>query len=69
MNNLTTAQAILGGFALISIPYLSNIVTPAHAKSSDAQRVVICDPEGVMCAKFKPVNGSLFNGELAVSSR
>ena len=50
MKNLTTPQAILCGFALIalaiaSIPYSSNIVSPARAKSSDVQRVVICDPE------------------------
>ena len=36
MKNLTTPQAILGGFVLAalasaSIPYSSNIVTPAHA--------------------------------------
>ena len=50
MTNLTTPQAILCGFALIalaiaSLPYSSNIVSPARAKSSDVQRVVICDPE------------------------
>ena len=74
MKNLTTPQAILGGLALIalgvaSIPYSSSIVTPAQATSSDVQRVVICNSKGVMCAKVKSINGSLFNGELAVSSR
>ena len=48
MQNLTTPQAILCGFALValaiaSIPYSSNIVTPAHAKAPDVQKVVICD--------------------------
>jgi hypothetical protein len=45
MRNLTTPQAVLGGLALIalaiaSIPYSSNIVTPAHA--SGIQKVYIC---------------------------
>ena len=48
MKNLTTPQAILGGFALIalaiaSIPYSSNIVTPAQAEAPDVQKIVICD--------------------------
>ena len=74
MKNLTTPQAILCGFALIalaiaSIPYSSSIVSPAQATSSDVQGVVICNPKGVMCAKVESLNGLLFNGELAVSSR
>ena len=49
MKNLTTPQAILCGFALValaiaSIPYSSNVVTPAHANTG-IQRVAICDPE------------------------
>ena len=53
MKNLTTPQAILCGFALIalaiaSIPYSSNIVTPAHA--SGIQKVAICDKSGWPCA-------------------
>jgi hypothetical protein len=47
MKNLTTPQAVLGGLALIalaiaSIPYSSNIVTPAHA-AGGIQKVAICD--------------------------
>ena len=47
MKNLTTPQAILGGLALIalavaSIPYSSNIVSPAHA-AGGIQKVAICD--------------------------
>ena len=50
MKNLTTPKAILCGLALIalaiaSIPYSPNIVSPARAKSSDVQKVVIFDPE------------------------
>ena len=49
MKNLTTPQAILCGFALValaiaSIPYSSNVVTPAHANTG-IQKVAICDPE------------------------
>ena len=49
MKNLTTPQAILCGFALIalaiaSLPYSSNVVTPAHANTG-IQKVAICDPE------------------------
>ena len=49
MKNLTTPQAILCGSALIalaitSLPYSSNIVTPARA-DTDIQKVAICDPE------------------------
>ena len=49
MKNLTTPQAILCGFALValaiaSIPYPSNVVTPAHANTG-IQKVAICDPE------------------------
>lgn len=60
MKNLTTPQAVLGGLALIalavaSIPYSSNIVTPAHAykfgdkAASDVQKVTICEPDGIIC--------------------
>ena len=47
MKNLTTPQAILGGFVLValaiaSIPYSSNIVSPAHA-ARGVQKVAICD--------------------------
>ena len=55
MKNLTTPQAVLGGLALIalavaSIPYSSNIVTPAHAKTG-VQKVQICNPNGVACVR------------------
>ena len=58
MKNLTTPQAVLCGFALIalaiaSIPYSSNIVTPAHAASEkvapDVQKVVTCNTDGTVC--------------------
>ena len=70
MKNLTTPQAILCGFVLValaiaSIPYSSSIVSPAHAKAPDVQKVVICDAQDTgYCAsvgygqdiygKFKP---------------
>ena len=55
MKNLTTPQAILCGFALIalaiaSIPYSSNIVTPAHA-AGGVQKVAICNTKGTRCAE------------------
>ena len=55
MKNLTTPQAILSGFVLValaiaSIPYSSNIVTPAHA--AGVQKVALCDTSGLYCAKI-----------------
>ena len=55
MKNLTTPQAILCGFALIAlaiatIPYSSNIVTPAHA-AGGVQKVAICSLDGKRCAR------------------
>ena len=56
MKNLTTPQAILCGFALValaiaSIPYSSNIVSPAQA--SGIQKVAICDAKKPnRCAKI-----------------
>ena len=54
MKNLTTPQAIFGGFALValaiaSIPYSSNVVTPAHA-AGGVQKVAVCDVDGEFCA-------------------
>ena len=54
MKNLTTPQAILCGFALIalaiaSIPYSSNIVSPASANSG-TQKIAICNASGERCA-------------------
>ncbi len=56
MKNLTTPQAILCGFALIalaiaSIPYSSNIVTPAQAYADRVSKVAICNEEGARCAE------------------
>ena len=55
MKNLTTPQAVLCGFALIalaiaSIPYSSNIVSPAHA-AGGIQKVAICNTNGVACVR------------------
>ena len=48
MKNLTTPQAILCGLALIalaiaSMPYSSNIVTPAHAAGKKVQKIAKCN--------------------------
>ena len=55
MKNLTTPQAVLGGLALIalaiaSIPYSSNIVTPAEASADRVSKVAICSQDGARCA-------------------
>ncbi len=70
MKNLTTPQAVLGGLALIalaiaSIPYSSNIVTPAHA--TGVQKVAICHENGVFCATVLPRLDSKHIRELSVS--
>ena len=54
MKNLTAPQAVLGGLALIalaiaSMPYSSNIVTPAQA-AGGVQKVAVCTPSGERCA-------------------
>ena len=54
MKNLTTPQAILFGFGLValaiaSIPYSSQIVTPAFA-SNGVHKIAICDETGSECA-------------------
>jgi hypothetical protein len=72
MKNLTTPQAILGGLALIalaiaSIPYSSNIVTPAHAYGEKIQRVAICDTNGLYCADFT-LDGELRTNDLIQNS-
>ena len=56
MKNLTTPQAILGGFVLValaiaSIPYSSNIVTPAQANSV-ITKVTLCDYNGTFCGQL-----------------
>ena len=55
MKNLTTPQAVLCGFALIalaiaSIPYSSNIVSPAQAYTDRVSKVAICSQDGARCA-------------------
>ena len=61
MKNLTTPQAILGGLALIalavaSIPYSSNIVSPAQA-AGGVQKVAICNLEGDGCVRVIKLHG------------
>ena len=56
MKDLTTPQAILCGFALIalaiaSIPYSSNIVSPAQAYTDRVSKVAICSQDGARCAQ------------------
>ena len=67
MKNLTTPQAILCGFALISlaiasIPYSSNIVTPTHA--AGIQKVAICNKDGYGCANVVKKSSTTLNGLL-----
>ena len=55
MKNLTTPQAILFGFGLValaiaSIPYSSQIVTPAFASRDGVNKIAICDVTGTKCA-------------------
>jgi hypothetical protein len=65
MKNLTTPQAVLGGLALIalaiaSIPYSSNIVTPAHA-AGGIQKVAICDVrDPSLCVPHVKKSGSIW---------
>ena len=54
MRNLTSPQAILFGlgliaFAIASIPYSSNIITPVLAKSDEVQKVTLCNSAGSDC--------------------
>ena len=56
MKNLTTPQAILCGFALIalaiaSLPYSSDIVSPAQAYTDRVSKVAICSQDGARCAQ------------------
>ena len=58
MKNLTTPQAILCGLALIalaiaSMPYSSNIVTPAHAAGKKVQKIAKCNENGISCAHIR----------------
>ena len=71
MKNLTTPQAILCGFALValaiaSIPYSSNIVSPAQAYTDRVSKVAICDKDGARCADVGPRNPASSLNVLAV---
>ena len=67
MKNLTTPQAILCGFALIalaiaSLPYSSDIVSPAQAYTDRVSKVAICSKDGARCADVRSYRpGSTFN--------
>ena len=55
MKNLTTPQAILFGFGLValaiaSVPYSSQVVTPALAVSHGVHKIAICNSNGSACA-------------------
>ena len=55
MKNLTTPQAILFGFGLVaiaiaSIPYSSQVVTPAFASSHGVHKIAVCNSDGSECA-------------------
>ena len=55
MKNLTTPQAILFGFGLValaiaSIPYSSQVITPAFA-SNGVHKIAICDEYGNKCSQ------------------
>ena len=54
MRNLTSPQAILLGlgliaFAIASIPYSSNLITPVLANSDEVQKVTLCNSTGSDC--------------------
>ena len=73
MKNLTTPQAILGGFLLValaiaSIPYSSNIVSPAHA-TAGVQKVAICSEDGKRCADVTGNSYGTQNRALAVQNQ
>ena len=67
MKNLTTPQAILFGFGLValaiaSIPYSSQVITPALA-SNHVQKVAICDlylESSVSCASVSQSRLAIF---------
>lgn len=82
MKNLTTPQAILCGFALValaiaSIPYSSNIISPAQAYADRVSKVAICSQDGARCAgvgsanigsKDKPLNVTFLNTDNIIES-
>ena len=62
MKNLTTPQAILFGFGLValaiaSIPYSSQVITPALATSA-VHKVAICSQFGSDCVNILDVYGT-----------
>ena len=63
MKNFTTPQAILFGFGLValaiaSIPYSSQVVTPALA-STGIHKIAICDEYGSKCATMDNRGGDI----------
>ena len=66
MKNLTTPQAILFGFGLValaiaSIPYSSQVVTPALASSHGVHKIAICEKDGVKCARMSASSLQVWN--------
>lgn len=66
MKNLTTPQAILFGFGLValaiaSIPYSSQVVTPALASSHGVHKIAICNSAGSACAGMTGDRFKIFN--------
>ena len=64
MKNLTTPQAILFGFGLValaiaSIPYSSQVVTPALAGSHGVHKIAICNGYGSKCATMDNRGGDI----------
>ena len=65
MKNLTTPQAILFGFGLValaiaSIPYSSQVVTPALA-SNGVHKIAICEKDGNKCAELSGSRLEIYN--------
>ena len=72
MKDLTTPQAILCGFALValaiaSIPYSSNIVTPAHA--AGVQKVAVCSEDGSVCSQIANLADGQIKGVMVMNIR
>ena len=66
MKNLTTPQAILFGFGLValaiaSIPYSSQVVTPALANSHGVHKIAICEKDGNKCAELSGSRLEIYN--------
>ena len=70
MKNLTTPQAILFGFGLVtlaiaSIPYSSQVVTPSLVSSHGIHKFAICDELGQTCAD---IHGNGINKYLHITN-